>query len=257
MRRDPFELSMLGGATERAWRRERPDIAPLPWESLDPDALSPSLRADAQRFWTRMAFQEHRTAAATAATVQALCAARAPLDLVAHAARFVADELAHVELCARVAGGLGGAAPLFHDPDALVPATAAGLSPLGRAAELVLRVYCIGEALSLPLQQATARAQRHPLLGAVVRRIARDEAKHGAFGWLFFDWAADFVDDELRAHLGAVAAETVALVAQSIEGDDGDGEVSFGWLSRRRWREVARRALDDDVRAPLAARGLL
>jgi hypothetical protein len=257
MRRDPFELSILGGATERAWRRVRPDIDPLPWHKLDPASLSPSLLEDARRFWTRMAFQEHKTAAATAVTVQALVTARAPVDLIAHAARFVTDELAHVELCARVAAGLGGAAPLFHDADALVTPPSPRLSPLGRAAELVLRIYCVGEAFSLPLQQATARAQRHPLLSAVLRRIARDEAAHGAFGWLFFDWAVELLGDGERAHLRATARQGVDYVAQTIDGGHDGDEVSFGWLPRARWQAVARRSLDEDVCRPLRARGLL
>ncbi|MDB4967262.1 MAG: hypothetical protein JWN44_2951 [Myxococcales bacterium] len=257
MRREPFELSILGGATERAWRRERPDIAPLPWELLDEEPPAGALLETARRFWTRMAFQEHKTATATAATVQALCAARAPVDLIAHAARFVADELAHVELCARVAAGLGGAAPLSHDPDELVPAPSPRLSPLGRAAELVLRVYCIGEAFSLPLQQATARAQRHPLLSAILRRIARDESAHGAFGWLFFDWAGELVSDGERAHLRAIARDSVATVADSIEQPGEDAELTFGWLPRPKWQAVARRSLDEDVKEPLMARGLL
>ena len=257
MRRDPFELSILGGATERAWRRERPDIEPLPWDTLDSGALAPSLLEQARRFWTRMGFQEHKTAAATAATVQALCAARAPVDLIAQAARFVADELAHVELCARVAAGLGGAAPLVHDPDALVTLPSAELSPLGRAAELVLRIYCVGEAFSLPLQQATARAQRHPLITGVLRRVARDESAHGAFGWLFFDWAHELIGEGERAHLRGVARESIDTVTQLIEGGASDDEATFGWLPRGRWQAVARRSLDEDVRAPLLARGLV
>jgi hypothetical protein len=257
MARAPFELSLLGGATERAWRRARPDVAKLAWHTLDADALPRALVAPAQRFWTGMAFQEHRTAACTAATLQALIAARAPVDLVAHAAGFVGDELAHVELCARVAQAIGGAAPLVHDPDALVPALTPGLSAFGRACELALRIYCVGEAFSLALQQATARAQRHPLLSAVIGRIARDEAKHAAFGWLFFDWADELVDEPLRAALRRVATEAVEGVAQSIERGGADDGATFGWLPRRRWQTVARRALDDDVVAPLRARDLL
>lgn len=257
MSRAPFELSLLGGGVERAWRRARPDVARLAWHTLRSDDVPSALLPSAQRFWTQMAFQEHRTAACAAATVQALVAARAPLDLVAHAGSFVIDELAHVEMCARVAQALGGAAPLVHDPDALVPATTANLDALGRACELVLRVYCVGEAFSLPLQQATARAQRHPLLSAVVGRIARDEAKHAALGWLFFDWAADSVSDERRAQLRRVAAECVAAVAGTIDGNAAGAGETFRWLPRPKWQKVARRALDADVIAPLRARALL
>src|SRR5947208_1536866 len=123
MRRDPFELSILGGATERAWRRERPAIEPLPWDPLDPGALAP-----------------------------------------------------------------------------------------------------------LPLQQATARAQRHPLITGVLRRVARDESAHGAFGWLFFDWAHELIGEGERAHLRGVARESIDTVTQLIEGGASDDEATFGWL---------------------------
>jgi hypothetical protein len=256
--RELFELSLLGGAVGRSWRRAWPDIERMPWKTLDSVRLSPTVLATAQRFWTSMAYQEHRTAAAVAATLQALVAARAPIDLVAHAARFVSDELAHVELCARVAAGLGGAAPLPYDGERLVPLSSPGLSTLGRAAELVVRVYCVGEALSLPMQRATARSQKHPLLTSVLHRLARDESAHAAFGWLFFDWADAFVDPLLRDHLRATAAAAIGQVEALIVADDGDGDAaSFGWLRPARWRQVARRALDEDVRAPLRARGLL
>jgi hypothetical protein len=252
-----FELSLLGGAVERGWRRARPDIVRLPWHTLDATQLTPSLLATARRFWTTMALQEHRTAAAAAATVQALVAARAPIDLVAHAARFVTDELAHVELCARVAAGLGGAAPMAYDGAALVPATSPELSSLGRAAELVVRGYCVGEALSLPMQQATARSQQHPLLAGVLQRLARDEAAHAAFGWLFLDWADTLFDAPLRRHLRTVAAQAIAQVEALIASNPGDEPGEFGWLRPARWRQVARRALDEDVRAPLHERGLV
>jgi hypothetical protein len=257
MKPELFELSLLGGAVERRWRRARPDIERLPWQTLRTARLSEPLLDVARRFWTTMAIQEHRTAAATAATVQALVAARAPIDLVAHASRFLSDELAHVELCARVAAGLGGAAPMAYDGEKLVPASTPGLSSLGRAAELVVRVYCVGEALSLPMQQATARSQTHPLLTGVLQRLARDEAAHAAFGWLFFDWASAFIGEELREHLRRVAADAIAQVEALIARDDPDSNGSFGWLRPARWRQVARRALDDDVRAPLELRRLL
>jgi hypothetical protein len=256
--RELFELSLLGGAVERQWRRTRPDIARLPWRQLATVRLEPARLSAAQRFWTQMALQEHRTAAGAAATVQALIGARAPIDLVAHAARFVTDELAHVELCARVAAGLGGAPPLAYDGAQLVPSASPSLSPLGRAAELVVRIYCVGEALSLPMQQATARSQTHPLLAGVVRRLARDEAGHAAFGWLFFDWAAPLVDGEEWTHLRAVASDALAQVTALIE-SAGEDEVveSFGWLPRARWKKVARQALDEDVQVPLRARRLI
>jgi hypothetical protein len=113
---EPFELSMLGGATERRYRRMRPEVESLPWGTLDPSRYPAELVLAARRSWTLAALQEHRTAAACAATLRALIAARAPVDLIAVATRFPLDEMAHVELCARLAGELGGGTPVIHDP---------------------------------------------------------------------------------------------------------------------------------------------
>ncbi len=254
-----FELSMLGGALERRYRRLRPDVDRLPWGSLDPSAHPPSTVARARRFWTVAAFQEHRTGAAIAATLEALIAARAPLDLVAVASRFVLDEMAHVELCARVAAALGGGAPLAHDPDALLERPSPELPPLLRAAELVVRVFCVGEAFSVPMQRETARAARQPLLRAVVERIAKDEAAHGRFGWIFLDWAGESLDAGARAHLAGVAEAAIAALERGWDAlaPSDDADASLGWLPRERYRALARRVLDEEVRAPLRARGLL
>ena len=55
-------------------------------------------------------------AIACAATLRALLECRAPLDLIAMAARFPLDELVHVELCARMAMELGGGTEIQYDP---------------------------------------------------------------------------------------------------------------------------------------------
>src|SRR5262245_58679870 len=107
-----FELSLLGGSVERRYRRLRPEVR-LPWGTLDTSSYDRATLETAQRTWTLAAFQEQHSAAACAETLRALIAARAPLDLVAMASSFVLDEVVHVELCARVAMELGGAAPLW------------------------------------------------------------------------------------------------------------------------------------------------
>ncbi|MSP61277.1 MAG: hypothetical protein EXR72_13215 [Myxococcales bacterium] len=253
-----FELSILGGALERRWRRQRPDIERLPWDTLDPAAYPPGTVLRARRFWTVAAFQEYRTAAACAATVEALIAARAPIDLVAECSRFLLDETAHVELCARVAAALGGGAALRHDPDALFLRPSLDLSPLVRAAELVVRVFCVGETFSVPMQRATARAATHPLLRAVIARIAKDEAAHGAFGWTFLDWAGADLDDAARAGLSRAAASAIAALEASLEGSAGSDEgPTLGWLPRDQYLTLARTVMEEQVRAPLRARGLL
>src|SRR6185436_9717825 len=129
----------------------------------------------ARKAWTGAAYQEHRTGVACCATLRALMECRAPLDLIAMASRFPLDELVHVELCARMAMELGGGTEIVHDPDGMVADTDESLRPLMRAADLVVRFFCVGEALSIPLLRGTWHAARHPLPRAILGRIVRDE----------------------------------------------------------------------------------
>lgn len=259
---EPFELELLGGGVERRYRRLRPEVEAMPWGTLDARALSESALAAARRSWTLAAYQEHRTGVACAATLRALLEARAPLDLIALATRFPLDELVHVELCARLAMELGGGIDLRHDPDALVTDADASRPPLVRAAELVVRFFCVGEALSIPLLRGTWRAVRHPLPKAILGRIVRDEAAHGAFGWTFLDWARPQLDDDARAHLGRVAAGAIRGVRRNWDdirrrpralAEDGH---ALGWMESEAYLALAARSLADRVIAPLAARGI-
>ncbi len=258
-----FELSLLGGPVESRYRRLRPDLERLPWTSLKACDYPALLVENARRSWTLAAFQEHRTAAACAVTLKALISARAPVDLIGFACRFPLDEIVHVELCARLASELGGATPVFHDPSALIPEPQGGLSPLLRAADLVVRYFCVGEAISIPLLRGTWRAARHPLVKSVLGLIVKDEAAHGQFGWLFLDWALPFLSSEDCRHLRDVANQTIdALVdgwskaprrvfarAEDIN--------ALGWMESRAYFTLAQRALKEHVQQPLRARGIL
>jgi hypothetical protein len=256
-----FELSMLGGALERRYRRLRPEVERLPWGTLDPERYSAALVLEARRSWTEAAFQEHRTGAACAATLEALIAARAPLDLIAMASRFPLDELVHVELCARLAGELGGGVPIAHDPTAMIPSARSEHTALLRAAELVVRFFCIGEALSIPMLRTMWHVTTQPLIKGVLGRIVKDEAAHGQFGWIFLDWAQpELGADDLR-FLGDVASETVTFLTESwrtIMEPPGSAEDihALGWMQSTDYLKLARSSLQTHVLQPLAARGI-
>lgn len=161
---DLFELELLGGATERRYRKMRPEVEAMPWGTMDLSASSESDRIAARRAWTGAAYQEHRTGLACVATLRALLEARAPIDLVAVCSRFPLDEMVHVELCARMAMECGGGTEIRYDPDAVILDAEKDISPLRRACELAVRFFCVGEAISIPLLRATWHNARHPLL---------------------------------------------------------------------------------------------
>jgi hypothetical protein len=258
---EPFELSMLGGAVERRYRALRPEVEALPWDSLRPEDHPPEVVALARRTWTEAAFQEHRTAAACAATLKALVCARTPLDLIAFASRFPLDEMVHVELCSRLAMRLGGGIGLLHDPRHLLVDPDPELSALLQAAELVVRNFCVGEALSIPVLRGSWHAARHPLVRAVLGRIVKDEAAHGQLGWLFLDWAEPFLDDGDRAHLARVARQTIDATIERWKSivpraDASMDTHALGWMESTSYLELARRSLRTHVLEPLRARGI-
>ena len=257
-----FELELLGGAWERRYRASRPEVEAMPWDTLDPREYSEDVLAAARSAWTSAAFQEHRTAAACASTLRALVEACAPLDLVAAFSRFPLDELVHVELCARMAMALGGGAELHYADSAICADGDPALPPLLRAAELVTRNFCVGEALSIPLLHGAWRRATHPLAHAVLGRIVRDEAAHGIVGWSFLDWALPQLDADGVALVRRTAVAAIgeiqrlwAHLASRPPSPISDGH-ALGWLGSDAYQTIARQSLGSRVVAPLAARGI-
>lgn len=258
-----FELEMLGGSWEKRYRKLRPEVEDMPWGTLDPKDHPENLVIAARRSWTGAAFQEHRTGAACAETLRALIECRAPLDLIAVASRFPLDEMVHVELCARMAMELGGGTEIRHDPDEMIMKPRPDLSPLLRAAELVVFNFCVGEALSIPMLHGTWQASVHPLPRAILGRIVKDEAAHGIFGWAFLEWANEQLTDADRTHLAFVADQAITGI-HTLWADierrprAADSTVhALGWMQTDAYLALARRSMRTKVIEPLAARGIV
>jgi len=256
-----FELEMLGGPTERRFRKLRPEVEGMPWGTLDITSSDPATLLAARTTWTTAAYQEHRTGVACAITLRALIEARAPLDLIAVASRFPLDEMVHVELCARMAMELGGGIELHFDPDEMILDVDPKLPPLLRAADCAVRFFCVGEAISIPLLRATWHFAKHPLPKAILGRIVKDEAAHGVFGFTFLDWAGPRLTDEDRAYLGKSADLAIAFLndqwaqIRRAPAPDHDGD-TLGWMHTADYLALADRSMQEHVIAPLRARGI-
>jgi len=258
-----FELEILGGATERRYRKMRPEVCAMPWGTLKADDIPEANRVAARKAWTGAAYQEHRTGVACCATLRALIEARAPLDLIAMATRFPLDEMVHVELCARMAMEIGGGTEIRHDPHRLVLDADPKVSPLLAAGDLVVRFFCVGEALSIPLLRGTWHAAGHPLPRAVLGRIVKDEAAHGTFGFTFLDWAGERYSDEDKAYLGRAADAAItairrqwADIAQQKAARYDAAGAALAWMKTDEYLTLARRSMDEKVIRPLTARGI-
>ena len=257
-----FELELLGGATERRYRRARPEVQEFPWGTLDTRHFATPVLNAARRSWTSAAFQEYRTAAACSATLRSLVEARAPLDLIAGFARFPMDEVVHVELCSRMAMELGGGTELLYEPSAMCADAAPGLPPLQRACELVIRNFCVGESLSIPLLHATWLRTTLPLPRAVLGRIVRDEAAHGVAGWTFLDWVLPLLSQDALALVQRTASAAIAEIRrlwvalrEQPATPSSDGH-ALGWLATEEYLELAARSLQRRVLMPFAERGI-
>lgn len=257
-----FELEMLGGAIEKRYRRMRPDVESMPWGTLDLSDVPAEERVRARLAWTQAAYQEHRTGVGVTEALRLLMQAQAPLDLVALGARFPLDETVHVELCARMAMEAGGGTEILYDPyQMIVGATFPG-PPLLQAAELMVRFFCVGEALSIPLLRGTWKAARHPLSKAVLGRIVKDEAAHGTFGYMFLDWAEAKLTTSDRKLLGQAADLAIdAVIAQweelkrrpKAEWREGN---ALAWMATEPYLELAARSMNENVLAPLRERDI-
>lgn len=266
---EPFDLEWFGGVAEHHFRKVRPGVDEMPWGTLDPSRYPAALVDRARISWTEAAFNEYCTAAAFAELLGALLAAKAPIDLIGMASDFVADEILHVELTSRIAMELGGGAPYVIDFEDLHRRPDPKLSPLQRANELIVHLCCVAEAFSLPMLASAFGSATHPLTRAVLERIVKDEAPHGRLGWLYLEWAEDRLDDAERTRLAEVTLDTIALLAplwQRLQSRVVDGVTTegyriehvreLGWTESSQYKARARRAVEEDVVAPLARFGI-
>jgi uncharacterized protein (DUF302 family) len=249
-----FELEAMGGPWARRLAHRRKGFDVLPWHEVSTDGTEES-RRDARVVWTQSAFSEYASAACFAEIASAFLAAGAPIDLIAAAGDFVVDEMLHAELSARIATALGGAVPLEVNLARLVrPPTGDG--SLLRAAELVVRTSCVGEALTVPILKAARAATRSTVVGAVLKRIVSDESHHAQLGGWFLEWADDRLTEDDRARLGRVASEAVMAFAPLFTSKCITGGEALGVLDCAHFDPVLEDAIERRVKRPLAACGI-
>jgi hypothetical protein len=236
----------------------------LPWATLDANDFPAEIVFAARKSFTEGAWNEYRTGAAFLDLSHVLLRAGAPIDLVAMAADFAVDEMAHVELNARVAMALGG--PTTLEVDALhACAHADAQRERLRACEIAVRLSCVAEALSAPLLAMAARAATQPLVRAVLLRLASDEGAHGAMGHHVLAWAESDLDAAARRHLARAATEEIdALFADwkplahaSSDRPNDAAWRALGFVSGPEFLAAARRTLESRVVAPLARVGIV
>lgn len=264
MTREPFELEWTGGPAAHHFRKARPEIDELPWDTLDPAKYDPTLVTAVRGSWTELAINEYRAFAFFAETLHALALARAPLDLLGMASDFVADEALHVELASRITMELGGAEPRHLDLGSLSIPGDRTLTPFERANEVVLRVSCVAETFSGGMGRGAREVSKHPLLRGVYDIVLADEARHERFGGLYFEWAKERLSDAERIRLAGVAADTLRGLSsfwRQARSEPSPWNVddihALGWLESVRAAAHARAVVTNEVLPPLDALGIV
>ena len=260
---EAFELGLFGGPLEHQYREMRPEVEAMPWGTVAASLheYDDAVVHKARKIWTMAAFQEYRTGASVAFALQQLIDVRAPLDLIAVATRFPLDEVVHVELCSRLLHELGGAMTLMHNPDAMTPPIDEDLEPLVKCAETIIRVFCVGEAVSIPILRSSAHHSTHPLTKAILSRIALDEAMLGQFGWFFLDWCLEAFVEKERHYLKSAAHDEIGKLLQAWDrfAEPSAADIAqdrLGWMNPKTYYQVAHQALDDAVIKPFVKRNM-
>ena len=148
----------------------------------------------------------------------------------------LADELRHASVFARYLDHLGGIAPMDHHLHRAL--TEAQDGPL-RPVSTILAFHIVVEGEVLRQQEMLARLLPCPLLRQINRLVARDEARHVAFGKIYLKTILSEQTPEKRAELYAWLHTIWSQATAFTDKDRSHGNVlehaAFTWL-RGGWR---------------------
>ena len=215
--------------------------------------------------WRRRTQAEYASAAIAHHVTLWLIQLGAPPDLIRDGLRVVDDELAHSELSADVARTAARAAvPPVIEPAALKLPDAG--DPLRSITPVLIRFFCIGETLAVPLFRMLRERSTVPVSRRALDRVLKDEGRHRQFGWDVLDWLIlsagprhfEQVKLEVPGMVDA-AARAYAACPRPTASDEGSfpQDVStWGMAPRSDYARVVMEALRRDVVPRLAERGL-
>ena len=158
---------------------------------------STNLLARVSAGWQRIAENERRGVAAAAHIAADLAALNAPPAILSAAARVIADEVHHLDVCACVLDELEPSGPR----SAVRSATSRRLdltprAPVGERALACTLVadYALGKPASAAAFAAARAVSREPLFAWAYSELLRDEARHATFGaktaaWVIRRWS--------------------------------------------------------------------
>ncbi|MCP4873716.1 MAG: ferritin-like domain-containing protein [Proteobacteria bacterium] len=209
--------------------------------------------------WQRRVVAEYRSAALTAQLVHWMTVAGFPHELIAEAMDVVRDELDHARLSTEAMQAYGGIEPPTLNPRTLAhPERSEGL--LASLVDSVLRNFCLGETLAVPLFQAMWQSVSDEPARVVVQRVLKDEARHRQLGWDLLDEliarepaVAAFCESRLEHHLG----ETERAYAFAPDGPAPSPEhAAAGLIGPAEYHRVFWETVRGDLAERFAQRGI-
>jgi hypothetical protein len=215
--------------------------------------------------WRARIAAEYGSAAITQHLVLWLIQIGASPDVIDAGLRIVEDELVHSRMSHQVYADAGGSEPPMIDRGTLELARRD--VPLEHdVLRVVVRVFCLGETVAVPLFSHMRAACTVPSARAALDRILRDEVRHRDFGWMALDWLLTTpLGPAIPALLDAALPGMFAELEQSYgtgnpafseSADLPDADRAWGLAPPRDYADILHRTFTRDYQPRFAARGI-
>jgi hypothetical protein len=213
--------------------------------------------------WCGRIEAEYRSAAITQEVVLWLLQIGASPDLVRAGLRIVEDELVHAEMSRDVWAAAGGSGIVPIDRASLGVARAHSVLEHD-VTDAIVRVFCLGETVAVPLFQNLRRGATVPIAKKAFDRILKDEVRHRDFGWMALSWLLERPDRDLLARIIHDGLPRWLADLERNYGDDlddgidtiTDDERAWGVAPWREYVDILHRAFVRDYAPRFAQRGL-
>jgi hypothetical protein len=217
--------------------------------SISPvDIQHPRTREFLAASWLKDALEEHASVAAFARFTMLMLSFGAPPELIIASQRASLDEVQHARACFALARRYGsrdvGPSPL-HVADSL------SVVSLSELVALTVAEGCVGETLGALLATEQLERAHDPEVRKILRRIAKDEARHAELAWKFLAWALESGDTGVQtaAHVAfRNASDEIERMRVVDYGVDVDLWHAHGRLTCAEARELSRVGLEQVVR---------
>jgi hypothetical protein len=182
----PRVRDLFKAATRNQWD----PIVDIPWAELRPERYSDAEREAGRFFWSRRAWGEYGAVSESPALSIRFCQEKREPDLQYFFTLRTQEEARHAEASWMMAERLGGyiAEPVKRELQQSVAThgvRAMALDPATPLEGIIAGLVCVLEEYGFDWFKLMAETATNPAVIEMLRLIARDEARHCAFGWLY------------------------------------------------------------------------